>query len=85
MELPLTIALAAACLVVAPAVARDKPAVPAPAPAPAATASNEVWPEAYFEIFKLAPGKQEEFIRRIARADEVSKAGEQPPIQMFGH
>lgn len=85
MKLPLSIALAAACLVAAPALAKDEPAVPAPAPAPAATASNEVWPEAYFEIFKLAPGKQEAFIRRIARADEVSKAGNQPPIQMFVH
>lgn len=43
------------------------------------------WPEAYFEIFKLAPGKQEEFISGIARADEVSAAGGQPPIQMFVH
>lgn len=43
------------------------------------------WPEAWFEVFKLAPGKQEEFIRRIARADEVAKAGDQPPIQIFVH
>ncbi len=43
------------------------------------------WPEAWFEIFKLAPGKQEAFIRDIARADEVSAAGGQPPIQLFFH
>jgi hypothetical protein len=46
---------------------------------------DEPWPEAQFEIFKLAPGKQEAFIRRIARADEVAAAGGQPPIQMFVH
>ena len=79
----LSIALSGACLAFAlPVAAKEPPATPVAA-APATT--NEVWPEAYFEIFKLAPGKQEEFIRRIARADEVSKAGEQPPIQMFVH
>lgn len=46
---------------------------------------SEGWSEAWFEIFKLAPGKQEEFIRGIARADEVSAAGGQPLIQMFVH
>jgi len=43
------------------------------------------WPEAQFEIFKLAPGKQEAFIRDIARADEVSAAGGLPPVQIFVH
>ena len=51
-------------------------------PSPAADAP---WPEASFEIFKLAPGKQEAFIRRIARADEVLKAGGQPPNQLYVH
>lgn len=54
----------------------------APATAPAESAP---WPEAWFEIFKLAPGKQEEFVRLIAQADEVAAAGGQPPIQMFFH
>jgi hypothetical protein len=59
-------------------------------PVSAPPASNAVddgapWPETQFEIFKLAPGKQEEFIRDIARADEISAAGGQPPIQMFVH
>jgi hypothetical protein len=53
--------------------------------APTPVAADAPWPEAYFEIFKLAPGKQEAFIRDIARADEVSKAGGQPPIQIFTH
>ena len=46
---------------------------------------DEAWPEAWFEIFKLAPGKQEDFIRSIALADQVSAAGGQPPIQLFFH
>jgi hypothetical protein len=61
-------------------------AAPKPAPAPAPIADQDKpWPEAYFEIFKLAPGKQEAFIRSIARADQVSAAGGQPPIQIFVH
>ncbi|MGV3481426.1 MAG: hypothetical protein ACO1O3_15880 [Sphingobium sp.] len=56
-----------------------------PPSAPAAAADDEDWPEAWFEVFKLAPGKHEEFMRRIARADEVAKAGGQPPIQIFVH
>ena len=73
--------LAALALIAAPCAA-------APAPAPAMPVANPAaveWPEAYFEIFKLAPGKQEDFIRRIAKADEVSRAGGQPPIQIFVH
>lgn len=56
-----------------------------PASAPAAAAENAPWPEAWFEIFKLAPGKQEQFIRDIAQADEVAAAGGFPPIQLFFH
>ena len=45
-------------------------AKPVPAPAPKTTTVDDgaPWPEAQFEIFKLAPGKQEAFIRDIARA-----------------
>ena len=43
------------------------------------------WPEAQFEIFKMAPGKQESFIRKLAQWDQVSAAGGQPPTQMFIH
>ncbi len=71
----LALAVAALALPLAPAAAQD----------PSKPAQAEAWPEAWFEIFKLAPGKQEEFIRRIARADEVSAAGGQPPIQLFFH
>ncbi|WP_447728638.1 hypothetical protein [Sphingomonas koreensis] len=72
----LALALTALALPLVPAAAQE-------APKPAAQA--EAWPEAWFEIFKLAPGKQEEFIRRIAQADEVAAAGGQPPIQLFFH
>jgi len=72
----LTLVIAALALPAVPAAAQD-------APKPAAT--QEAWPEAWFEIFKLAPGKQEEFIRRIDQADQVAAAGGQPPIQLFFH
>ena len=67
----------AAAVLPFPALAQQAPATPSAESAP--------WPEAWFEIFKLAPGKQEEFVRLIAQADEVAAAGGQPPIQMFFH
>lgn len=61
-------------------------ATPALAQSSAPTApAVEEWPEAWFEIFKLAPGKQEEFIRRIDQADQVTAAAGLPPIQLFFH
>lgn len=57
----------------------------APAPATAPAAADAPWPEAWFEIFKLAPGKQEQFIRELAQADEVAAAGGFPPTQLFFH
>lgn len=71
--------LAGSLIAGAPAIAQTKPAAPAPA------ATSEEWPEAWFEIFKLAPGKQEEFIRRIDQADQVAAAAGLPPIQLFFH
>lgn len=78
-----TIALGAAALLALPGIAAKPAASPRPATPPAAPGAP--WPEAYLEIFKLAPGKQEAFIRDIARADEVSAAGGQPPIKIFVH
>ena len=72
------IAAAASALTSGPAVAQQ-------ATAPAQAAADAPWPEAWFEVFKLAPGKQEEFVRRIAQADEVARAGGQPPIQLYFH
>lgn len=66
-----------------PASASAAPAMTADAPWP--EACFEPWPEAHFEIFKCAPGAQEDVIRRIARADEVSKAGGPPPVQISVH
>ena len=72
------LALVSAGLGLAPAAAQTAPQTPP-------TVADAPWPEAWFEIFKLAPGTQEEFIRRIAQADQVSAAGGQPPIELFFH
>ena len=73
-----------AVLVAATLLAAAKPVSIPAAKSPVAD-DGAPWPETQFEIFKLAPGKQEAFIRDIARADEVSAAGDQPPIQLFVH
>lgn len=52
---------------------------------PALAASEREWPTASIEIFKLAPGMQEPFLRDIARYDEVLAAGGQPPLKIFIH
>ncbi len=72
------LAIAIAAFHVAPAAAQED------APKPAAEA-DAPWPDTWFEIFKLAPGKQEAFIRFIAQGDEVLAAGGQPPVQLFFH
>ena len=38
-----------------------------------------------FEMFRLAPGKTESFIRSMAEWDKVNVAGGQPPTQLFLH
>lgn len=78
MKLKFALVLAAAALPLPPANAQQSPAQ-------TAEAADTPWPEAWFEIFKLAPGKQEEFIRRLAQADEVAAAGGLPPTQLFFH
>jgi len=55
------------------------------APAPPVKDDGATWPEAEIEIFKLAPGKQEAFIRKLAQWDEVSAAGGVGPTQMYVH
>lgn len=81
MKLYIQLALALAALVPAGAAAQESGSS-APEAAPATT---QEWPEAWFEIFRLAPGKHEEFVRRLALADEVARAGGQPPTQVFFH
>src|SRR5690606_33294792 len=61
----------------APTIACAVPAAPADGGKP--------FPEAAFEVFKLAPGRQEAFIRKLAQWDIVSAAGGQPATQMFLH
>lgn len=56
----------------------------APPPVPLVK-ETEAWPETWFEIFRLAPGQHEAFVRRIAMADEVSRAGGQPPLRLYFH
>lgn len=59
-----------------PVLAQDKPAEP--------PATVEMTMPA-FELFRLAPGKQEAFIRDMAVWDRVNVAGGQPPTQLFLH
>lgn len=80
MKYPIALLLAAAIVPAGPAAAQQ-----ASQPAPKPAAENEEWPEAWFEIFKLAPGKQEEFIRQIALGDQVYAAAGLPPTQLFFH
>lgn len=81
MKFPTPIALVLV-LAAAGAIAMAAPLAPATA---VGAADEAPWPEASFEIFKLAPGKQEAFIRMIARTDEVRKAGGLPPTQIYIH
>lgn len=77
--LKLTLSLFAAALMV------TIPAHSASAQTAAATPASEAWPEAWFEIFKLAPGKHEEFVRLLKLHDDVSAAAGLPPVQLFFH
>jgi hypothetical protein len=73
----IALTLAASFATIVPASAQTSPAAPA--------AAAEAWPEAWFEIFKLAPGKQEDFIRRLDQTDQVRAAAGLPPVQIFFH
>jgi len=75
----LILAIACSLMGIAPAVAQTT------SPAAVAPEAKEAWPEAWFEIFKLVPGKQEDFIRRLNQSDQVRAAGGLPPVQLFFH
>lgn len=60
------------------ALAQDKPAE---SPAPASVEMTTP----VFEMFRLAPGQTEAFIRSMAVWDKVNIAGGQPPTQLFLH
>ena len=69
------------CVLSAPAVGQDRPqqSVQTSEPAPVAMTTTA------FEMFRMAPGKTEAFIRSMALWDQVSIAGGQPPTQLFLH
>ena len=66
-------------ILAAPAQAQNQPAEPSSV----AAAVDMTTPT--FEMFRLAPGKTEAFIRSMAEWDKVSIAGSQPPTQLFLH
>lgn len=60
-------------------------AAPMTAMAPAHAAETTEMTSPVFEMFRLVPGKTEEFIRDMAIWDQVSAAGGQPATQLFLH
>lgn len=79
MQHVLLTSLALAGLAVQPGSARAQQVPPAPPPV------EEKWPVAWIEIFRLAPGKHEEFVRFIALSDEIGALGGYPPTQLYFH
>lgn len=65
-------AVAASMLVVAPAVAQPPPAAPAPQ-------------KMLVEIYRIAPGQHEAFMRFIAIFDEANRRAGLPPRQLYVH
>jgi hypothetical protein len=58
---------------------------PAPTLAAPTFSNDEAWPEATFEIYHLAPGQHEAFVRRVALADEIRAAGGLAPLRLYFH
>ena len=57
----------------------------APAQAPAAPAAPAPVGRKLVEIYRIAPGKHEEFLRAIARLDEANRRAGLPPRQLYVH
>jgi len=57
------------------------PVIGSAAPLPAD--DGKPYPEAVFEEFTIAPGRQEALLRKLAQWDIVSNAGGQPTTQLF--
>jgi hypothetical protein len=76
-------ALVLSSLLAASSVALAQQAAPPPAPAPAAPAATPG--RVLIEIYHIAPGKHEAFLRSIARFDEVNVAAGLPPRQLYVH
>ncbi len=83
-EVMLRIPFSAMTLAFAPAAVPAR-AEEAAAPETPKVAADAPGPEACFEIFKRAPGKQQACVRDIARAGQVSAAATLPPIRIFVH
>ncbi|MFT3762247.1 MAG: hypothetical protein QM761_06465 [Pseudoxanthomonas sp.] len=73
------------CFVLTAAMFATEAAAQTPVPEDGRPSVEKPMPEAWFEIFRLAPGKAEQFVREIAKADKMSEAGGQPPIQLYFH
>ncbi|PCI53258.1 MAG: hypothetical protein COB36_12510 [Alphaproteobacteria bacterium] len=58
------------------------PAKPLPEPS---FSNDQPWPKAVFEIFRLAPGQHEAFVRSVAAYDEVSASVGLPPTRLYFH
>lgn len=56
------------------------PAQTPPAPAPPAPVGRKL-----IEIYRIAPGKHEEFLRAIARLDEANRRAGVPPRELYVH
>lgn len=76
------LSLSLALLVMSGTAAAQQAAAPLPEPA---FSNEEPWPEAWFEVFRLAPGQHEAFIRLVAQYDEVSAAAGLPPVRLYFH
>jgi hypothetical protein len=57
----------------------------APAQTPAAPARPEPVGHKLVEIYRIAPGKHEEFLRAVARLDEANRRAGLPPRQLYVH
>lgn len=56
-----------------------------PAPAIAAADSPPPVPSVLIEIYRIAPGQHEAFLREIARYDEANRMAGLPPRQLYVH
>lgn len=81
-----------ATLLASPALAKPKhpkpaPVVTAPAavPAPQPAVAPAPVGETAVEIYKIAPGQQEAFLRFIAKCDEANRLAGLPPRQLYVH
>lgn len=74
-----TLALTAATALAAAAAAAQPAAVPEPTPTPASVGRKLV------EIYRIAPGQHEAFLRAIARCDEVNRRAGIPSRQLYVH